>query len=488
MPLENGKFTGLHLPEKHTGVLFDDSRKWRYRTLYGGRNGAKDWTIAAVCVEMGIRTSKRFLFTREVQHTIKHSAHQLLKDTVYRLNYQDYFDITDYKISCKLNETFFVFMGLKDLTVKNVKGIEGIDICVVCEAEDLTRESFIVLDPTIRHEGSEIWIQFNVQYEDDFVYDFCVSHPPENMICKKVNYLDHPYNTPEIIEQAERMKREDPAEYAHTWLGECIRAGGKFYPGFSREVHVKEHECNDQLYRFEYLVKYAQLFMAIDPHTVYYPFCVWIARIMLGKELFYIVYNEFPTLGFFNGEYYYKIRKTVPCTLSMPDMASMFKILDCTVGDEQYTVMISERYVDTRFAKAGGARSWSTNTEGLISEFSKPSNGGIFLKQPPERIIDIQKDIVRELIKINDGIPVCSINRARLLVMPHCHNVIDSLLNHRYDMGNATEDEKRKDPSDALRICFAGMSQCTWCDPASEESDKPFLLDIKKLEINHSLA
>jgi phage terminase large subunit len=488
MPLENGKFTALHLPEKHTRVLFDNSRKWRYRSLYGGRNGAKDWSIAAACVEMGIRTSKRFLFTREIQHTIKQSAHQLLKDTIYRLNYQDYFEITDYKISCKLNETFFVFMGLKDLNVKNVKSIEGIDICVVCEAEDLTRESFIVLDPTIRHKGSEIWIQFNVQYEDDFVYDFCVTNQPENMICEKVNYLDHPYNTPEIIEQAERMKREDPAEYAHTWLGECVRTGGRFYPGFSRDVQVKPHECNEQLFDFRYLAEHAQLFMAIDPHTVYYPFCIWIARIMLGKELFYVVYNEFPTLGFFNGEYYHKIRKTVPCTLSMSDLASMFRILDCTVGDDQLDVTVKERYVDTRFAKASGARSWSTNTEGLISEFSKPANGGIVLKQPQERIIDVQKDIIRETMKINDVIPVCSINQSRFLAMPHCHNVIDSCLNHRYDMDNVTEDERRKDPSDALRICFAGMSNYDWKDPMKADEDDCFLLDRKKLEINHSLA
>jgi phage terminase large subunit len=488
MPLIDGKFEALHLPEKHTRVLFDSSCKWRYRALYGGRSAAKDWSIAAACVEMGIRTEKRFLFTREIQHTIKQSAHQLIKDTIHRLGYQDYFDIPDNKIKCKLNGTFFIFMGLRDLNAKNVKSIEGIDICVVCESEDLTKECFVVLDPSIRKPGSEIWIQFNSQYEDDFVYDFCVTNRPDNMICDKVTYLDHPYNPPEITEQAERMRQQDPKEYSHTWKGDCIRVGGRFYPEFSKEVNVKSHECNRALFDFKYLVDNAQLFMAIDPHTVYYPFCIWVARVKLGKEMYYVVYNEFPTVGFFNGDLYHKIRKTVPCTLTMNELAGMFRILDCTVGNDQFDVTIKERYVDTRFAKASGAKSWSTNTEGLVSEFSKPQNGGVILKQPQERIIDIQKDTIREAIKINDQIPICSINQSRLVVMPHCHNVIDSMINHRYDMDNVTEDEKRKDASDALRITFAGMSRVDWQDHVEMNKKKEFILNSTKCDVTYSLA
>ena len=228
--------------------------------------------------------------------------------------------------------------------------------------------------------------------------------------------------------------------------------------------------------------------MAIDPHTVYYPFCIWIARIKLGREMFYIVYNEFPTVGFFNGELYHKVRKTVPCTLSMIDLATLFLVIDCTVGDIQTDAKIKERYVDTRFAKASGARSWSTNTEGLITEFAKPSNGGITLKQPKEKIIDVQKDIIREAMKINDKIPVCSINQSRLVVMPHCSNVIDSLTNHRYDMDNVTEDEKRKDPSDSLRICFAGMESYKWSDPSIEDEATPFVIEREKMNLNYSLV
>lgn len=488
MPLIDGKFEPLRLPPKHGTVLFDNSRKWMYRCLYGGRNGAKDWSMAAACIEIALRKETRFLFTREIQLTIKQSAYQLLVDTIGRLGYNGYFKITDNKITCTKTGSFFVFMGLKDLNKENVKSIEGIDICVVCEAQSLTKESFEVLDPTIRQDGGEIWIQFNPEFDDDFVYEFCVVDPPEDMIVKKVTYLDHDHNSDRTIKQAERMKRKDPDGYKHIWLGECKGTGGKFYPGISKGVHFTPHECNDNLFRFEYLSAHAQFFMAIDPHTVYYPACIWVARILLGKEFFYIVFNEFPTLSFFDGEYYYKVRKELQCTLTMKDLATMFKIMDCTVGDIQTDATVQERYVDTRFAKASGAASWSTNTGGLITEWSKPENGAITLKQPEERIIDVQKDVIREASKYNEDIPICSINQSRLLVLPHCQNVKHTLLNHRNNRDNTGEDEKHKDFSDALRICFAGMSRVPWKDPTEKDEDKPFLLKPRKMELTHSLV
>jgi hypothetical protein len=228
--------------------------------------------------------------------------------------------------------------------------------------------------------------------------------------------------------------------------------------------------------------------MAIDPHTVYYPACIWIARIMLGKEMYYVVCNEFPTVSFFDGDYYYKVRKEKQCTLTMNDLASVFKIYDCTVGNIQVNTTVKERYVDTRFAKASGAASWSTNTEGLIAEWSKPSNGNIVLKQPEEHIIDVQKNVIRELIKYNEDIPVCSINHPRLLIMPHCLNVKDTMINHRNNRENTGEDETRKDFSDALRISFAGMSKVPWEDPQTIGQEEPFLLNSTKANLNYTMA
>ena len=54
----------------------------------------------------------------------------------------------------------FMFYGLKSNPTK-IKSMEGIDIVWCEEAESISKESWDTLIPTIRKEGSQIWISFN---------------------------------------------------------------------------------------------------------------------------------------------------------------------------------------------------------------------------------------------------------------------------------------------------------------------------------------
>lgn len=255
MPLVKGNFEDLVLPSaKHARVLCDltgylgvdpkDGKEkmlpWRFRVLYGGRNGYKDWSAMAVAVERGIRISTRYLLTREVQNTIADSSYQLLVDMINRLGYADYFTILGSKILCKINGTSFIFKGLNDLVAEDVKSTEGIDVAIIGEAQNLTEKSMNDFEPTIRKAGSEIWIFFNTQFDTDYVYKFCVNpdengvpHPPKNMLCELVTYLDtdNPAETTSTatLEQAERDKKENFDLYRNKWLG-LPRTIGLFFP------------------------------------------------------------------------------------------------------------------------------------------------------------------------------------------------------------------------------------------------------------------
>jgi hypothetical protein len=172
----------------------------------------------------------------------------------------------------------------------------------------------------------------------------------------------------------------------------------------------------------------------------------------------------------------------------MGDISSIMKVLDQTIQDYQTTNPITHRYIDTRFAKASGARSWSNNTEGLISEFAQPKNGGIRWEMPEERLIDVQRDVLRGLMHYNENIPICSINEPRIWVMPHCKNVIASLKGHRFDLDNKTESPKYKDPVDTLRILLAGASKVKYEDPQAIGQEEPFLLNPTKANLNYTTA
>lgn len=237
MPLISGKFEDLVLPsEKHARVLFDPGRRdgggiipWRFRVLHGGRNGYKDWSAVSASIERGIRKSTRYLLTREVQNTIADSWYQLILDTIKRLGYSDYFIPLANRIKCRVNDTSYIFRGLNDLVSEDVKSTEGIDVAIIGEAQNLTEKSMNDFEPTIRKEGSEIWMIFNDRFETDFVYQFCVKNPPKNMICELVTYLDTDClekTTPQVvIDQAERDKKENPKLYDNKWLGKPLTTG-----------------------------------------------------------------------------------------------------------------------------------------------------------------------------------------------------------------------------------------------------------------------
>ena len=141
-------------------VLFEKSR---YKVLYGGRGGAKSWGIARALLILGAKSELRILCAREFQTSIKDSVHKLLCDQIESLGLLGFYEITQTSIRAK-NGTEFSFVGLKN-NVGNVKSYEGVDICWVEEAQTTSRLSWNVLIPTIRKEGSEIWISFNPELE-----------------------------------------------------------------------------------------------------------------------------------------------------------------------------------------------------------------------------------------------------------------------------------------------------------------------------------
>lgn len=155
---------GWVMPEmpEWSEILFQPRR---YKVPYGGRGSSKSWSIAYALLIQGTNKRLRILCAREFQRSIKDSVHKLLKDAIERLKLQGFYTVTDNAIIGR-NGTEFLFVGLH-ANVTSVKSFEGIDICWVEEAETVTEDSWKTLIPTIRKDGSEIWISFNPREEDD---------------------------------------------------------------------------------------------------------------------------------------------------------------------------------------------------------------------------------------------------------------------------------------------------------------------------------
>jgi phage terminase large subunit len=194
-------------------------KKSRYKVLYGGRGGAKSWGIARALLIKGAKDPIRILCAREFQTSIKDSVHKLLCDQIESLGLLSFYEITQMSIRGK-NGTEFSFVGLKN-NVSNIKSYEGVDICWVEEAQTTSRLSWNILIPTIRKEGSEIWISFNPELETDETYQRFVANPPQDSITMKVNWSDNPW-FPDVLKlEKDALKLRDEEAYNQVWEGLC---------------------------------------------------------------------------------------------------------------------------------------------------------------------------------------------------------------------------------------------------------------------------
>lgn len=205
--------------------LFDATNehyKTRYKVFYGGRYSAKSTQAARGLLIRAAQSPIRILCTREVQKSINDSVKKLLDDQMTQLGLGCFFVSTETKIVGR-NGSEFLFQGLQQHTVTSVKSFEGVDICWIEEANTVSTESWKILIPTIRKDGSEIWITFNPDQESDYSYSqFVMRQRDDSYVCK-VNYSDLPKDwlTSAIISEIEDLKRYNYDEFLHVYGGEC---------------------------------------------------------------------------------------------------------------------------------------------------------------------------------------------------------------------------------------------------------------------------
>lgn len=434
----------------------------RYYVAYGGRGAGKSRSVSNFIVARMMERRTRVVCGREIQKSIKESVHRLLVNSIEAMDVKDSFTITDDNIRC-VNGSEAIFVGLFR-NVHNVKSLEDCDILWIEEAENVSEETYITLQPTVRNENSIIIVTMNTRYEDDATYVRFIAKPPVNCLTVKINYTDNPF-FPKVLQlEMEADKARDPELYRHVWLGEPLLTGSRVWPEFDKHVHVKHWDLAE-------IKDKANFFMAIDPHSAYYPAiifgAVWPkpgARNWPDDYIKYI-YKEWPDKETIGGDYC-DLRKKLYFNGDLKDLA---KVIYATEGSATHGIQIRKRFVDTRYAKAAGGANWTTSTKGLIETWAKRENGGILLEGPAEATMSAIKTTIASELSYNKFMPIGPYNEPTLYVDPSCVNLIQSLTNHRCVEGKEVEDEKYKDFSDTIKIFRSGLVTCQWRDPTKKQ-------------------
>lgn len=207
----------IKFPQKFK-ALFEDI--WRFIIFYGGRGSGKSFNIARALILRAYTKPIRVLCCREIQKSISDSVIQMLIDQIDMLGLQAFFEVQKTQIIGK-NGSRFTFAGLKT-NITSIKSMTGIDVVWVEEGENVSKESWDVLIPTIREDGSQIIVSFNPKNLLDDTYQRFVINPPERCISMLVNWQDNPYFPKELREDMEQMKGRDYELYRHVYEGEPV--------------------------------------------------------------------------------------------------------------------------------------------------------------------------------------------------------------------------------------------------------------------------
>lgn len=250
------KSGGIARPEMPTALefLYDDympdgTTPVRYKVPKGGRGKGASWNIGRRLLYKAHTQNSLILCTREVQNSIADSVHRILSTQIRRLGYQEFFSITATKIRSTVSDSEFIFRGLNDLTVDAVKSMEGITDVWCAEAESMGERSWMMLDPTIREFGSQLYVDYNPDDEKSPTNLMFTKNCPDNAIVRHLTFEDNPF-FPEVLEKQRQQaldritnaindeaREQATLDYGHVWLGQTRKVSKSSI--FGAKYHIE---------------------------------------------------------------------------------------------------------------------------------------------------------------------------------------------------------------------------------------------------------
>jgi len=219
----------------------------RYRGAYGGRGSGKTRSFALMAAIRGYMLaaagkSGLIVCAREFMNSLAESSFTEIKGAVQAHEWlQARYEITERIIRTRgfAGRIEFDFVGLRT-NIDSIKSKSKIHIFWVDEAEPVREEAWGKIIPTVREEGSEIWVTWNPERETSATHRRFRENAPEGAKIIELNWRDNPW-FPSVLER-ERLddKAKRPDAYDHIWEGGFIKAVEGAY--FARDLAVAREE------------------------------------------------------------------------------------------------------------------------------------------------------------------------------------------------------------------------------------------------------
>lgn len=242
------------IPEKLIPVF---SGKARYRGAWGGRGSGKTRTFAKMTAVRGDIAATHegkqgvILCAREFQNSLEDSSFAEVRAAILSDPYlASRWEIGSTYIRHVTRKVEYVFRGLRH-NRESLKGLARILIAWPDEAEQITEESWQILIPTVREDGSELWITWNRASERSATNQRFIVNATDDMKIVRLNWSDNKW-FPEVLND-ERLRDMEarPDDYEHVWEGEYkLTFKGSYYATYLNAAEADgriTHVAKDRL-------------------------------------------------------------------------------------------------------------------------------------------------------------------------------------------------------------------------------------------------
>lgn len=234
----------LNMPDKMLPMV-ENFNDYRYFLIEGGRGSGKTQTIGRLCSYLGEKLQARIVCGRETQNSIEESVYTVLSDLIreYDLNYE----VQSQKITHRESGSTIRFKGFREQGSVNIKGLEGVDLLWIDEAQAISKVTLDVLIPTIRKDNAKVIFTMNRHTRDDAVYNFLQGR--KDCLHIKINYFDNPFCPLSLKIEAEECKNRSEKDYNHIWLGQPLATAADYVFNFDKLENSKTIQpFGDMLY------------------------------------------------------------------------------------------------------------------------------------------------------------------------------------------------------------------------------------------------
>lgn len=232
----------LAIPEKLIPLFLGDAD---VRAAYGGRGSGKTRSFAKMTAVRGYQKAMAgqsgiILCGRQFQNSLDDSSLGEVKLAIQSEEWlAEFYEIGERFIRSRDGRIEYSFVGL-ERNINSIKSKSRILLAWIDEAEPVTEKAWEVLIPTIREEGSELWVTWNPARKSAPVENR-FRHSTDPLIKSvEINWRDNAKFPEKLERERQRDLSHRPDSYDHIWEGGYVTAVIGAY--FAKQLSVARME------------------------------------------------------------------------------------------------------------------------------------------------------------------------------------------------------------------------------------------------------